>query len=109
MGAVGHIVSHQVDVIEVGRNAFNIDPFLRAFHVGPDGDGQQLAFIQCFMQLCQQQREVGTIRRLAFDQPPGTVNRVFPVEIDAVQMILLDDLLHRADKHRPAFRCGSCA
>ena len=58
------------------------------------------------MQFFQQHCEVGPVRRLAFDQPPGAVNRVLPVEIDAVQLVLLDDVQHRTDKYGPAlWRC----
>ncbi|MNJ76277.1 hypothetical protein D3C77_735260 [compost metagenome] len=53
LGTVRHVVGHQIDVVQIGRDSLNVYPFLRTFDVGTYGDGQQFFFVQRLMQFAQ--------------------------------------------------------
>jgi hypothetical protein len=54
-------------------------------------------------QLFQQGGKIIAIGRLAGDQPPRAVDRILPVEVDAIETIFFNNRLRGLNKHRPGF------
>ena len=103
--AVGHVVGHQVDVVQHRGHRFDVHPAFRALGIGAHGDSHQLLLTDCLTQRFQQGSEVVAVSRLAGHQSPGAVDRKLPVEVNAVQTILLDDFLRGTNKDGATF-CG---
>ncbi|MNC03907.1 hypothetical protein D3C75_513330 [compost metagenome] len=106
---VGHVVGHQVDVIQQRCNRLHVDPRFWAFRVGTHGDSDQFILAERLAQFFQQRGEVIPILRLAGDQAPCAIHRVLPVEIDAVQAVFFDNFLCRTNKYRPGPGGRRCA
>ena len=109
LGAIRHVVGHQVDVVEQGSDGFDIHPAFRTFRIGAYRNGHQLFLPECVAHLFQQRGEVVPVGWRAGNQTPRAVDRVLPVEINPVQTVFVDNLLSGPDKHRTTLFGGRCA
>ena len=102
--AVGHVVGHQVDVVQHRGHRFDVHPAFGLSALAPT------AIVTSFCSPTASRSDFSRAVKLSrsagwLATSPRAVDRKLPVEVNAVQTILLDDFLRGTNKDGATF-CG---